>query len=137
MAKLSEQELEEVRKFFSGDKYAVMSGCHIDEAGDDYSVCSMKITENHRNAFGGVMGGAMVTLADLAAAVISNRPGNYTTANSMNTTFVGNTKDDLIIATAKQLKDGRSTNYVQVEIKDSKGKQLAYVTVLGFHLNQK
>ena len=135
MGKLNEQELQELREFFSGDKFAEMTGCHIEEAGDDYSICTMKVTDMHRNAFGGIMGGAMVTLADYAAAVVSNRPGKYTTANSMNTTFVGNSKDSLMIAEAKLLRDGRSTNYVEIKIKDSTGKPLAFVTSLGFHLS--
>lgn len=133
--KLNDKELEELRKFFENDHFAKNAGCHIDEAGSGWSVCSMDVTDAHRNAFGMIMGGAMVTLADFAAAVIGNRPGKYTTANSVTTTFVGNTKSDKIFANAVLKRDGRSTNYIEVEITDDKGKQLAFVTVLGFHLS--
>ncbi|MBO7337078.1 MAG: PaaI family thioesterase [Paludibacteraceae bacterium] len=133
--KLNEKELEELRKFFENDRFAMTAGCRIDEVGNGWSICSMNITDAHRNAFGMIMGGAMMTLADFAAAVIGNRPGKYTTANSVTTTFVGNSKSDKIIAHAKLRRDGRSTNYIEVEITDKEGKQLAFVTVLGFHLN--
>ncbi len=136
MTKYNETELQELRDFFGGDKFAEMTGCFIKEAGDGYSICTMEVTDMHRNAFGGIMGGAMMTLADYAAAVVSNRPGKYTTANSMNTTFVGNSKDGLMIAEAKLIRDGRSTNYIEVKITDSTGKPLAYVTSLGFHLTK-
>ena len=56
-------------------------------------------------------------------------------ANNMNITFVGNSKEDKLIATAKLIKDGRSTSYVEVEILDKNGKKIAYTTVLGFHLD--
>ena len=133
--KLDDKELEELRKFFDNDHFAMNAGCRIDEAGSGWSVCSMDVTDAHRNAFGMIMGGAMVTLADFAAAVIGNRLGKYTTANSVTTTFVGNTKSDKIFANAVLKRDGRSTNYIEVEITDDKGKQLAFVTVLGFHLS--
>ena len=83
--KLNDKELEELRKFFENDHFAMNAGCRIDEAGSGWSVCSMNVTDAHRNAFGMIMGGAMVTLADFAAAVIGNRPGKYTTANSVTT----------------------------------------------------
>ena len=133
--KLNERQTEELREFFSKDGFARNAGCHIDSVGCDWSICSIDINDMHRNAFGMIMGGVMVTLADFAATVISNRPGKYTTANSLNTTFVGNSKSNRIKAYARLRRDGRSTNYTEVEICDDEGKQLAFITVLGFHLN--
>ena len=130
----SEEKLNEIRNFFAGDKFAAMAGCYVEEVDSDYSICSMKIGPEHRNAYGGIMGGAIFTLADFAAAVVANQDGAKTVANNMNITFVGNTKDDRLVATARMIKDGRSTSYVEVEILDGKGKKIAYTTVLGFHL---
>lgn len=66
-------KLDEARKLFSKDLYATkMSGIEIDEVGDNYAKCSMPLTENHRNAYGGIMGGSIYTLADFAFAVASN-----------------------------------------------------------------
>ena len=131
----SEEKLNEIRYFFAGDKFAAMAGCYVEEVDSDYSICSMKIGPEHRNAYGGIMGGAIFTLADFAAAVVANQDGAKTVANNMNITFVGNTKDDRLVATARMIKDGRSTSYVEVEILDGKGKKIAYTTVLGFHLH--
>ena len=65
--------LEEARKIFSKDLYATeLSGIEIDDIGKDYAKCSMKLTEKHKNAYGGIMGGAIYTLADFAFAVASN-----------------------------------------------------------------
>ena len=132
---VSQEKLEEIRNFFDGDRFAAMAGCFIEEVDESYSICSMEIGEKHRNAYGGIMGGAIFTLADFAAAVVANQNGAKTVANNMNITFVGNSKEDKIIATARMVKDGRSTSFVQVEILDSKGKKIAYTSVLGFHLS--
>ena len=63
-------KLEEARQIFAADKYATdASGIVIEEVGENYAKCSMKLTDVHRNAFGGVMGGAIYTLADFTFAV--------------------------------------------------------------------
>ena len=74
--------LEEAREIFSHDRYAsVLSGAEVDAIGEDYAKCSMKITEDHQNAYGGVMGGAIYTLADFAFAVASNYDKDYATVS--------------------------------------------------------
>ena len=65
--------LEEARKEFAADKYATeLTGVVIEETAEDYAKCSMKLEARHRNAYGGIMGGAIYTLADFAFAVASN-----------------------------------------------------------------
>ena len=52
--------IKEAREIFSHDRYAtVLSGAYIEEIGENYAKCSMKITEDHRNAYGGIMGGCI------------------------------------------------------------------------------
>ena len=52
--------IEEAREIFANDRYAtVLSGAYIEEIGENYAKCSMKITDDHRNAYGGVMGGSI------------------------------------------------------------------------------
>ena len=65
--------VESAREFFYKDKYAVMTGVTLDELTEDEAICSLEITDDHRNAYGGVMGGVMFTLADFAFAVLSNQ----------------------------------------------------------------
>ena len=65
--------IKEAREIFANDRYAtVLSGAFIEEIGENYAKCSMKITADHRNAYGGIMGGSIYTLADFAFAVASN-----------------------------------------------------------------
>lgn len=64
--------IEEIREFFSHDLYAYDTGAYIEEVGDRYAKISLTLTERHRNAVGGVMGGVYFTIADFAFAVASN-----------------------------------------------------------------
>ncbi len=59
------RDLEQTRKFFQKDSFAVNSGISIDEVGEGYARCSMKVQKMHTNVRGTVMGGAIFTLADL------------------------------------------------------------------------
>lgn len=63
---------ERARRVFAADRFAALAGIEIDAVGDGESRCSMPLDERHRNARGAAMGGALFTLADLAAAVAGN-----------------------------------------------------------------
>ena len=56
------EDIESAREFFYKDKYAVMTGVTLDELTEDEAICSLEITDDHKNAYGGVMGGVMFTL---------------------------------------------------------------------------
>ena len=53
------QVLKQVQKRFEGDRFAYLSGCRIQSVEDGQACCTMEITENHLNAAGTVMGGAI------------------------------------------------------------------------------
>ena len=105
--------IEEARLIFSKDLYATkLSGIRIDEIGQDYAKCSMQLTENHKNAYGGVMGGAIYTLADFAFAVASNYEKEQATVSlSSQASFMSSTKGAILFAEAKLLKDGKRNNF--------------------------
>ena len=125
-------DIEKAREFFGKDKYAtVASGIQIDEIGEHYSKCSMKITDNHKNAYGGVMGGAIFTLADFAFAVASNFNAPQTVSVTSQINFIGMAKGQCLIAESKVIKDGRTTCLYDVFITDELGTKVAYVTVNG------
>ena len=57
--------LEEVRKIFEKDRFAMQNGAVIEEIGFRSATCSLVITDSHRNSMGAVMGGTYFMLADL------------------------------------------------------------------------
>ena len=128
--------LEEAREIFSKDLYATkLTGVEIDEIGEDYAKCSMKLTADHRNAYGGIMGGSIYTLADFAFAVASNYCKECATVSVVGqASFMSASKGSVLFAEAKLLKDGRSTCFYDVTVTDDLGKLVAVVSFTGAHI---
>lgn len=129
-------KLDEAREIFSKDLYATkMSGITIEEVGENYAKCAMKITDHHRNAYGGVMGGAIYTLADLAFAVASNFDKPSPTVSLVGqATFLSMTKGSILYAETELIKDGRTNCFINVKIYDDTGRDIALVSFTGAKL---
>ncbi len=128
------KDIDEVREFFSKDRYATMSGMVVDDYGEDYSVCSVVLNDNHKNGYGGIMGGVMFTLADFAFAVVSNNVHQSTVAQQMSINYLSAPKGTKLIATAKLKKNGRTSTIVNIDIVDDTGRDIAQVVGTGFKL---
>jgi len=130
-------DLEKAREFFSKDFFATKStGIVIDEVGEHYARCSMEITRNHQNAYGGVMGGATFTLADYTFAIASNFNQPQTVSVTSQINFLGMAKGKKLISESHLIKDGRSTCLYQINITDELGTQVAFVTISGMKINK-
>ena len=130
------QTLEEVRAYFRGDRFASDAGCVIEEIGDRFAKCSLRLTDAHRNALGGVMGGAIFTLADLAFAVASNWQTPGTVAISVDIAYLSAAKGETLFAEARCIKDGRSTCFYRIAVRDELGTPVAELSATGFHLKK-
>ena len=117
--------LEEIREYFAQDKYAAQAQCSIVEARANHAVCEMPITENHLNANGTGMGGAMFTLADFTMAVISNLDNKPTVAIDCTIRFFSPAKGEKLIATGSADKPGRSVGFYTGDITDDLGTKVA------------
>lgn len=129
-------DLEKIREEFIKDKFAsCQAGAVVDDAGEDFSRCSMEIKPHHLNGIGRVMGGAVFTLADFAIAVLSNSGGRKTVSLSSNISFLGAAKGKRLIAEAKCIKNGKTICAYEAEVKDELGTLVALVTAESFVLN--
>ena len=129
--------LEEARDFFRGDTFAAVNGMVIDELGEDRAVCSMTLGENHRNAYGGVMGGVIFTLADFTFAVLSNQIHRITVAQQVSVNFLAPPKGDRLIARAAVKKTGQSSTVINVDVCDGTGREVMQFVGTGFKLRDK
>lgn len=129
-------ELERVKEFFTGDVYATsVTGIEIDEIGDRWARCSLKLDARHRNAAGQVMGGVIFTLADFTFAVAANRSHDaVTVTTSSNVSFLGTVKGEVLFAETRLLRDGKRSCFYEVEIKDSSEKLVAVASIVGTHV---
>ena len=123
--------LEEARRFFSGDHFATENGAVIVEIGPDHAICSMALSQHHKNAAGQVMGGVLFTLADFAFSEAANfhQPPAVTVSSQI--TFLSPVKGTKLIARAQQLRRGRTSLYYEVTVTDELGTLAARVTALG------
>lgn len=126
--------LESAREFFYKDKFAVNTGVVLDEITEDEAVCSLEITDDHRNAYGGVMGGVIFTLADFAFAVLSNQIHQLTVAQQVDIHYLSAPKGEKLIAKATCRKNGRTSSIVNVDISDDLGRDIAQFIGTGFKL---
>lgn len=126
--------LDEVRKFFEGDRFATENGAVIDEIGDHSATCSMVISSSHRNAMGAVMGGAYFMLADFAFAVAANWQKTGCVSLRSDISFLSAAKGSKLIAKALCVKNGRTTACYRIDVTDDLGNLTATVTATGYYV---
>ena len=130
-------DLEKAIEFFSGDLYATKTtGIVIDDVKEHYAKCSLEIHEGVQNAYGGVMGGAIFTLADYTFAVSSNFNAPQTVSTSSQINFIGMAKGKKLIAESTLIKNGKTTCLYTINITDELGTKVAFVTVNGMKLSK-
>lgn len=127
-------DTEEARRYFQGDKYAMITGVRLEELTDEYSLASLVISDIHKNANGGIMGGAIFILADFAFAVLSNHIHMPTVAQQVSINYLGAPKGDTLFARAVCKKDGSRTTVMNVDVTDDTGRNIAQFIGSGFKL---
>ena len=121
--------LEEVQAFFKDDGFATLRlGAAIDEVSLGHAVCSVELTDEHRNAMGNVMGGAIFSLADFACAVASNAGQQPAVTVSSSIEFMDGVKGAWLIATCDPDRLGTRMSYYTTRVVDELGTLVAVVT---------
>jgi acyl-CoA thioesterase len=126
--------LEEVREYFKNDKFATNAGMQVESFSDDEVICSVELTDDHKNANGGIMGGAIFTLADLAFAVLVNNIHKPSVAAQVSINYLSGAKGKKLYARSSCIKTGRSTTVASVDIYDELGTKVALFTGTAFKL---
>ena len=126
--------IENAREYFSKDRFATENGMVLEELDESHAVCSLVLSDRHRNAYGGVMGGAIFTLADFAFAALSNDRENVTVAQQVSINYLSASKGTRLVARASYRKNGRSSCVVNVDVTDDVGRDVAQFVGTGFKL---
>ena len=133
------KSLEELRDFFSHDRYATSTtGIDILEADDGYAKVGLAVREGHMNAGNRVMGAVYYTMADFAFAVAStpdagDAPITFTLSSQSN--FLTAAKGKYLTAEARAVRKGRKTSFYAAEIRDDLGTLVATVSSTGFRMD--
>lgn len=121
--------LEEAKNFFQKDKFATCAaGIVLEKLDENGAVCTMVITDNHRNAVGAVMGGALFTLADFGFAAAANFKGMGTVTLSSQIQFLSGAKGNVLTSVTRPIKEGRHACFYETEITDDLGTKVAVVS---------
>ena len=107
---------EETVRLFRNDRFATENGAAIDE-----------VEDRHRNAMGAVMGGVYFTLADFALAVACNWQEMESVTLNSDIAYLSSAKGDKLTAEAVCVKNGRTTGYYRIEVRDEKDNLVAVV----------
>ena len=126
--------LQDAREFFIRDRFASENGMTLDALTENGAVCAMVLTGRHQNAEGGVMGGAILALADFTFAAASNNVHRPTVAQQVSFSFLNASKGSRLLSTATCIKSGRSSCVYHIDIKDDLGKDIAQAMFTGFKL---
>ena len=126
--------VQEAEEYFKNDKFAYSNGMSLVDLGEDFSVCRMDLDERHLNANGGILGGAIFSLADLAFAALSNNIHKPTVAQQVSINYLAAPKGKTLMAKADIIKSGRSSTIIQVTVTDESGRKVAIFTGTGFKL---
>ena len=128
--------IDDARAYFSKDRFATDNGMTLDELDESHAVTSLTLGERHRNVFGGVMGGAIFTLADFAFAALTNSRESVTVAQQVSINYLSAPKGAKLIAAARYKKDGRNSCVVNIDVADDTGREVAQFVGTGFKLSK-
>lgn len=127
--------LEKARKQFQKDIFATATtGITIEAVEEDYAKCQLIVEEKHMNAAGGVMGGALFTLADFTFAVAANITDKLTVSATSQITYLNPVKGKILTAEASCEKSGKRTASYTIRITDEYDTQVATVAITGVRI---
>jgi len=135
--------IENVKKFFSNDKFAEIAGIKIESIAEDSVECSMEIKDIHKNAAVNVHGGAIFTLADFTFGLhanVDNFSGSIvgaTVSQSCSISYMKSTKGNILFSKSKCLNKGRNMSVYQIDITDDLGEKIAVMIGNGFTIAKK
>ena len=110
---------EVVDHMMKEDLFSQWLGVEVLEVQEGYSRIKMTVRKEMMNGFGIVHGGIAFYLADSAFAFACNNRNNLSVALDTSINFTKPVHiDDVIIAEAKEIHNGRSTGLYQIQIRN-------------------
>jgi uncharacterized protein (TIGR00369 family) len=115
---------------------ADLIGFDIEEIGEGRAVGSLQTGPQHANPMGTLHGGVLCDLADAAMgmAFASTAPGESFTTMTLNINFFRPVWQTRLRAEGRVLNRGKNVGYIECEVTDQDGKQVAKVNSTCFVL---
>ena len=120
--------MEKIKELFKKDKFANLCGIQLIEVRQGYAKCTMKVTENHLNGIGVLMGGAIFTLADFSFSVAVNSYGGVAVLLNASINYLKKCDHGEITAIATEVSRSHKIGVYRVTVTDEKNQLIAEFT---------
>ena len=129
--------MDKIIELFKRDNFAKVCGIEIIEVAPGFAKCTMKITDNHLNGIGILMGGALFTLADFTFSLAANSHGVIGVTQEATIAFLRKTSHGTVTAIAKETgRNDKSGSYL-VEVTKETGEIIATISGTAFFTGKK
>lgn len=132
------KDVQDASRYFKDDRFATENGIEITEITDEHAVARLVVQPHHLNANHMVMGGAIFTLADLALSALGCNLHLPVVGTDCNIHYLSPGREgDTLYATARCLKNGRTTVVMESDVTNQDGKRVAHMTGTAFKIYPK
>ena len=128
--------MDNIKQFFTGDRYAKLSGIELVSVSPGHAITQMSIQDHHLNAIGSVQGGAIFTLADLAFAAASNAHGTVAVGINVSITYMKAVSSGTLRAEAREVSVNPKLGSYTVNITDDAHNLIAVFQGLVYRKGQ-
>ena len=125
---------EKVQERLRSTGYVKAFHISLEETRRDFVKLRMEVTEESKNVFGFVHGGALFGLADTVAGAVALTDGEYYVTQNSNFHFISNVTSGTIVAEGSVIHRGRTIAVIEVRVYSDAGKLLGQGTFDMYHL---
>ncbi len=115
----------DTNRFLQRDKFAVLLGIELLEAGNGRAKAKLTLTDEHLNGVDYAHGGVVFSLADFTLAAAANSRGNLALSINSSISFVKAVRKETLIAEAVETSKNSKLATYTVNISDEEGALVA------------
>jgi acyl-CoA thioesterase len=119
--------MRKIIELFEKDNFAKGCGIEIEEIKVGFARCSMKVTPNHLNGIGLLMGGALFTLADFTFSLAANSHGIVAVTKEASIAYLRKCTKGVVTAVATEIDRNDKSGSYAVEITGDDGEIVAKI----------
>lgn len=120
----------------ASDHFAELLGIESLHSSFEQSACRLHIGEQHRNALGGIHGGLIFSLADIAFAAACNAGAAVYIGLQAEVRYMSKAEGDVLTATATLMGSSRKIAHYQVLVTDSRNTRIALFSASAYRLSE-
>ncbi|QIH08853.1 MULTISPECIES: PaaI family thioesterase [Pseudomonas] len=118
------------------DRFADLLGVEYQQASFEQAVCRLRLGEAHRNALGGIHGGLVFSLADIAFAAACNAANALYIGLQAEIRYMARVQGEELMACATLVGSTKNIAHYQVMVTDSQERRIALFSATAYRLGQ-